>query len=103
MRSRYIFSLLALALLTVIASVYAQDLPPRNSAPTITFDRVWEAITPQSINFTVQQTGSVLYLSRNPFNVPDNRAADPDYTLDFTLSSGNLEKIFRDAREANYF
>jgi hypothetical protein len=103
MKTQSVFSLLCLALLIAIASVHAQDLPARNSAPTITFDRVWEAVTPQSVNFTVQQTGSVRYLSRNPFDVPDNRAADPDYTLDFTLSSRSLEKIFRDARETDYF
>jgi hypothetical protein len=80
-----------------------QKTPLHPTLPTITFDRVWESYKPQDINFTVQSTGSAKYLSRNPFTPPDQTGADPDYTLDFTLSTRNQEKLFRDAREANYF
>jgi len=79
-----------------------QNAGQHPALPTITFDRVWEAYKPQNINITVQSTGSAKYLSRNPFTPPDP-GADPDYTLDFTLSARNQERLFRDAREANYF
>ncbi|HZU34196.1 MAG TPA: hypothetical protein VFB79_24010 [Candidatus Angelobacter sp.] len=101
MKRKFIF--LCAALLAGLLALHGQDQQTQNSVPTITFDRVWEAATPQSINFVLQETGSVHYLSRNPFDVPDNRAVDPDYTVDFTMSSGNLAKIFRDANEANFF
>lgn len=71
--------------------------------PTITFDRVWEAFTPQNVNITVQATGPAKYVSRNPFTPPDQAGPDPDYMLQFTLSARNQERLFRDAREANYF
>ena len=77
--------------------------PLHPTLPTITFDRVWESYKPQNINFTVQSTGSAKYLSRNPFTPPDPAGSDPDYTLDFTLSTRSQEKLFQDAREANYF
>lgn len=79
-----------------------QKTPLHPTLPTITFARVWEAYKPQDINITVQSTGSAKYLSRNPFTPPDP-GSDPDYTLDFTISTRNQEKLFRDAREANYF
>lgn len=90
--------LLILAVLT-LSGQDAQQNPVR---PTITFDRVWEAYKPQNVTITVQSTGSARYISRNPFTPPEP-GADPDYTLDFTLSSRNQQKLFRDAREANYF
>jgi len=79
-----------------------QNAGQHPALPTITFDRVWEAYKPQNINITVQSTGSAKYLSRNPFTPPDP-GSDPDYTLDFTLSARNQERLFRDAKEANYF
>jgi len=90
--------------LTLPAALFLgqQKTPLHPTLPTITFARVWEAYTPQDINFTVQSTGSAKYLSRNPFTPPDP-GSDPDYTLDFTISTRNQEKLFRDAREANYF
>jgi len=79
-----------------------QKSPLHPTLPTITFDRVWEAYKPQNINITVQSSGSAKYLSRNPFTPPDP-GSDPDYTLNFTLSTRNQERLFRDAKEANYF
>jgi hypothetical protein len=79
-----------------------QKTPLHPALATITFDRVWESYKPQNINFTVQATGPAKYISRNPFTPPDP-GSDPDYTLDFTLSTRDQEKLFRDAREANYF
>lgn len=80
-----------------------QKTPLHPALATITFDRVWESYKPQNINITVQATGPAKYISRNPFTPPDPAGSDPDYTLDFTLSTRNQEKLFRDAREANYF
>jgi hypothetical protein len=96
--SLILFLLVSTAALALLGQE-AQQNPVR---PTITFDRVWEAYNPQNVTFTVQSTGSARYVSRNPFTPPEP-GADPDYTLDFTLSSRSQEKLFRDAREANYF
>ena len=84
--------------------VWGQQNARQNPAlPTITFDRVWEGYTPQNVNITVQATGPAKYISRNPFTPPDQTGADPDYLLNFTVSARNAEKLFRDAKEANYF
>jgi hypothetical protein len=95
---------LTVFLLVVAAALalWGQDAQQNPVRPTITFDRVWEAYKPQNVTITVQSTGSARYISRNPFTPPEP-GADPDYTLDFTLSSRNQQKLFRDAREANYF
>ncbi|HEY1939593.1 MAG TPA: hypothetical protein VGJ33_16805 [Candidatus Angelobacter sp.] len=88
--------------------------PPQNPRiPTITYDRVWEAYTPQNVNIVVEAMGSTHYLSRNPFkppdqahnpfNPPDQAVSNPDFTLEFTMSAANRNKIFRLAQQANYF
>ena len=99
-RAGLIFFLLAL---TAALGLWGQDAQQNPALPTITFDRVWEAYKPQNVTITVQATGPARYVSRNPFTPPDQTGADPDYLFDFTLSSRNQEKLFRDAREANYF
>ena len=91
-----------LLILAAALALLAQDAQQNPIRPTITFDRVWEAYKPQNVTITVQSTGSARYISRNPFTPPES-GADPDYTLDFTLSSRNQQKLFRYAREANYF
>jgi hypothetical protein len=96
--SLIVFLLISAAALALLG----QDAQQNPVRPTITFDRVWEAYKPQNVTITVQSTGSARYVSRNPFTPPEP-GADPDYTLDFTLSSRNQQKLFRDAREANYF
>jgi hypothetical protein len=96
-RARLILIFLSLAM-----AVWGQDASQNPTLPTITFDRVWEAYKPQNVTITVQSTGSARYVSRNPFTPPDP-GSDPDYTLDFTLSSRNQKKFFDDARAANYF
>jgi hypothetical protein len=95
-----ILFLLALPATLALRGQQAQQNP---TLPTITFDRVWEAYKPQNVTITVQATGPARYISRNPFTPPDQTGADPDYLLDFTLSSRNQKKLFDDAREANYF
>ena len=98
-RAGLIIFLLILAAQLALSGQDTQQNPVR---PTITFDRVWEAYKPQNVTITVQSTGSARYVSRNPFSPPEP-GADPDYTLDFTLSSRSQQKLFREAREANYF
>lgn len=102
-RVSFILFLLIVAAVLTLWGQEAQQNPTNPALPAITFDRVWEAYKPQSVTFTVQATGPARYVSRNPFTPPDQTGADPDYLLDFTLSSKNQEKLFRDAREANYF
>jgi hypothetical protein len=104
--NRHSCSLLCAALLVTFAlqaqsPVRDPELHP--TVPTITFDRVWEAYTPQSVNITVQATGAANYISRNPFKPPEEAGPDPDYVLAFSMSPGNAEKLFRDAKAANYF
>ena len=95
--------LFLLAMPAALALWGQQNTPEHPTRPTITFDRVWESYKPQNVDITVQSTGSARYLSRNPFTTPDQTGADPDYLLEFTLSTRNQERLFRDAREANYF
>jgi len=94
---------LILIFLAAALALWGQDAPQNPALPTITFDRVWEAYKPQNVTITVQATGPARYVSRNPFTPPDQTGADPDYLLDFTLSSRNQKKLFDDAKEANYF
>jgi len=78
--------------------------PMQNPAiPTITYERLWDAYTPQDVNITVEQTGRAKYVSTNPLKTPDERQTNPDYTLEFTMSERTRQKLFRDAKEANYF
>ncbi|HKD82165.1 MAG TPA: hypothetical protein VKH81_20910 [Candidatus Angelobacter sp.] len=84
----------------------AQNTPPdanHPAVPTITYDRLWPAYTPQNVNITVKSSGTAKYLSRNPVKSPDVKDTDPDYTVEFTISDGTLAKLFRDAKETNYF
>jgi len=94
---------LFLLALPLALAVWGQDAQQNPTLPTITFDRVWEAYKPQNVTITVQASGPAKYVSRNPFTPPDQTGADPDYLLDFTLSSRSQKKLFDDAREANYF
>jgi hypothetical protein len=100
-RAVLIFFLLTLPAALVLWG--QQNARQHPTLPTITFDRVWESYKPQNVNITVQATGPAKYISRNPFTPPDQAGPDPDYLFEFTLSARNQEKLFRDAREANYF
>lgn len=71
--------------------------------PTITYNRMWEPATPQNVDISVQATGPTKYVSRNPLATPEQKGADPDYILNFTMSQKNRDKLFRDAPVANYF
>lgn len=92
-------------LLLLCLSLFAQDQkqafnPPR---PTITFDLYWEAATPQNYTITVDSSGQASYISRNPARADANQSADPDFTLDFTLSPATRDRLFTQAKAANYF
>jgi hypothetical protein len=74
------------------------------SVATITFDRLWEAATPQEFIISTQSDGPSRYLSRNPQRpVAGDEEKDSDYGLEFTMSQADQQKIFKLAREANYF
>lgn len=104
MKLRWSLAVCAALLAILLQAQNAGPAPAQNPAvPTITYDRVWEAYTPQEVTFTVESTGPARYLSRNPFKTPDQRETDPDFTLEFTMSAATRDKIFRDAKEANYF
>ena len=104
MKLRWSLAVCAALLAVLLQAQNAGPAPAQNPAvPTITYDRVWEAYTPQEVTFTVESTGPARYLSRNPFKTPDQRETDPDFTLEFTMSAATRDKIFRDAKEANYF
>jgi hypothetical protein len=77
--------------------------PEHPSVPTITYDRLWEPYTPQNITITVESTGPTKYVSRNPLKAQEERETDPDFTLEFTMSAANRQRLFRYAKEANYF
>jgi hypothetical protein len=93
--------LLALAV-SVASQDQQQDFHPR--VPTITFDRIWEAGTPQEVTISVKADGPSTYLSRDPLKpVAAGEEKNPDYTVQFTMSPANQRKIFRFAGQADYF
>lgn len=68
--------------------------------PSITFDRLWSNFTPQSVTMTVSASGAGKYSSRNPEKTGDDV---DDFQTEFTMSPAGRDKLFRDAKEANYF
>ena len=99
--------LLLLASLTLVFPAAAQNRDPvENPAiPTVTFNCLWEAATPQLYTITARSTGTARYVSGNPVRKSEDaaQAADPDYTLEFTLSSPGAAKVFALATQAKYF
>jgi hypothetical protein len=79
----------------------AQSAEQNSSAgPSITFVRVWDDFTPQSVTMTLSANGATKYSSRNPQKTGDDV---DDYQTEFTMSPARREKLFRYAKEANYF
>jgi hypothetical protein len=72
----------------------------KSAAPSITFDRVWDDFTPQKVTITVSANGNAKYVSHSPAKPPDE--AD-DFQTEFVMSPARCEKLFRYAKEANYF
>ncbi|HEY2116253.1 MAG TPA: hypothetical protein VGJ51_14235 [Candidatus Angelobacter sp.] len=99
----------ALSILVVLVSAAlssqgqaAQTQKPdqASATPSITFERVWEDISPQSVTITVSANGAAKYSSRDPGKNGDE--AD-NYQTEFAMSHDRCDKLFRYAREANYF
>ena len=90
-----------------VAAMRGQKAEPNGeqnpTVPTITYDRMWEAYTPQNVVITVQSTGATKYVSRNPQKPKAEQEADPEYTLQFTMSKQNRDKLFLGAKGADYF
>lgn len=99
-----VFSAIFLAAVSLLLAAQNANQDRNPAVPTITFDNYWQAARPQSVTITVKSDGPTTYLSRNP-DVPagSDRAQDPDYHVDFTMSAGNRKKIFQLAEKANYF
>jgi hypothetical protein len=78
--------------------------PSENPAvPVVTFNCLWEAATPQSYTVWVRSTGTARYVSSNPARAPEDRAEDPQYSIEFTMSDANRSKVFALTRQAGYF
>lgn len=104
MKRAFLCLLLWAVTLTLSVAARAQTSGPEHPAiPVVTFNCLWEAATPQEYTISVRSTGTARYLSSNPARVPENRAEDPDYEIEFTISSSNAAKIFALARQAKYF
>jgi hypothetical protein len=74
------------------------------AVPVITFDLNWEAATPQNYAITMDANGKAQYISRSPTRASEGSdEPDPDYTLAFTMSAANRDRILQLARELNYF
>lgn len=98
----FLFGFLGCAAFLAALMLHAQSTDQNPTFPTITFDRLWEAYTPQEVTITLQSGGTAKYISRNPLKPPEGDA-DPEYSIDFTMSASNRDKLFRYAKEANYF
>ena len=97
--------LLLLPLLAALA-VAMQNTPSQTNpaVPTVSFDCLWEAATPQEYTVTTRSDGSSTYLSRNPVAPKDpNVVQDPDYQFEFTMSPANSKKVFKLAEQAHFF
>ncbi|MBZ5508885.1 MAG: hypothetical protein LAO78_25780 [Acidobacteriia bacterium] len=70
------------------------------AASSITFDRVWDEFTPQKVTITVSANGNTKYISHSSAKPPDE---DDDYQTEFAISPARRDKLFRYAKEANYF
>ena len=68
--------------------------------PSITFERLWNDFKPQSVTMTVSANGAGKYSSRNPEKTGDDV---DDFQTEFTMSPAGRDKLFRYAKEANYF
>jgi hypothetical protein len=93
-----------LVLLVVLAlRAQSTQTDPNPRIPTISYGRMWEAYTPQNVDITVQAAGRATYISRNPLKPRESKDSDPDYTIQFTMSSRSRDKLFHDAKDVNYF
>jgi hypothetical protein len=96
-------AILLLLVLTPGARPQNPSTAENPAIPTVTFDCLWEAATPQEYTIIVRSTGSGRYVSSNPARPPEDRAQDPDYEREFTFSSNGSAKVFALAAQARYF
>jgi hypothetical protein len=100
-RSFVILVVLALAaLISQQQAAWAQKADQASATPSITFERVWEDFTPQSVTVTVSANGATKYSSRSPGKNGDE---SDEYQTEFTMSSARCDKLFGYAKEADYF
>lgn len=100
---RFFIIIAVLMLAALISEGQAAQATKRDqvsAAPSITFERVWDDFSPQSVTITVSANGAAKYSSRDPGKNGDE--AD-EYQTEFTMSPARLEKLFRYAKEADYF
>ena len=71
-----------------------------DGGPSITFARVWDDFKPQSVTMMVSASGAAKYSSSNPRKTGDDV---DDYKTEFMMSPARRDKLFRYAKEANYF
>jgi hypothetical protein len=90
---------LAVALISSQAAAQAEKPDQASATPSITFERIWEDFTPQSVTITVFANGAAKYSSRTPGKNDDT----DEYHTEFTMSRDRCDKLFRYAREADYF
>jgi hypothetical protein len=93
-------------LLPAIILLKGHQLPAQSAEqnpaaiPSIAFTRVWNDFTPQSVAMTISANGATKYSSSNPAKNGDDV---DEYRTEFTMSSARRDKIFRYAKEANFF
>ncbi len=93
-------------LLPAIILLKGQQLPAQSAEqnpaaiPSIAFTRVWNDFTPQSMTMTVSANGATKYSSSNPAKTGDDV---DEYKTEFTMSPARRDKLFRYAKEANFF
>lgn len=96
----FVALVLAATLIFTGQPMCAQNADQVPATGAITFERIWEAYTPQLVTITVSADGHAKYVSHSAAKPPDE--AD-DYQTEFTVSPSCREKLFSNAREANYF
>lgn len=93
-------------LLPAIILLKGQQLPAQSAeqnpaaGPSIGFTRVWNDFTPQSMTMTISANGATKYSSSNPAKTGDDV---DEYKTEFTMSPARRDKLFRYAKEANFF
>lgn len=94
--------LIVLAWAALISQAHGAQVqkPDQTSAtPSITFERIWEDFTPQSVTITVSANGAAKYASRTPGKNDDT----DEFHTEFTMSHDRCDKLFHYAKEADYF
>ena len=99
-RALGILVVLLAALISSQLVAQAQKPDQTTATPSITFERVWQDFTPQNVTIAVSANGVTKYSSRT--SATNGGDAD-EYQTEFTMSHDRCDKLFRYAREANYF